>query len=233
MKRGVLEALQEARAAGRAVAVAFPVEGPDEARLVAPEGPDPLAEAAREALRTDVARTVEDARGTWLVRPYAPPLRLVVVGAVHVAGPLSTMARAVGYRVVVVDPRAAFATVERFPDDELRRDWPDEALRALAPDARTAVVTLTHDPKLDDPALREALRTPAFYVGALGSRRTHAARLERLGAAGVPASELTRIHGPVGLAIGARSPAEIAVSILAEMTAVLRGRAPGGSGVPR
>jgi xanthine dehydrogenase accessory factor len=132
------------------------------------------------------------------------------------------MAAETGYEVIVVDPRGAFASDARFPGTTLRRDWPDEALAALALDARTAVVTLTHDPKLDDPALAVALRSPAFYVGSLGSRRTQARRLERLAALGLGAEALARIHGPVGLAIGARSPAEIAVSILAQITARLR-----------
>jgi xanthine dehydrogenase accessory factor len=132
------------------------------------------------------------------------------------------MARLAGYEVVVVDPREAFASAARFPEATIRSEWPDRALEQLALDARTAVVTLTHDPKLDEPALGVALRSPAFYVGALGSRKTHAARLERLRALGLGEALLARIHAPVGLAIGARSPAEIAVSILAEITDRLR-----------
>jgi xanthine dehydrogenase accessory factor len=144
------------------------------------------------------------------------------VGAVHIAQALAPMASLAGYHVTVVDPRRAFATDSRFPDVAMTRDWPDEALAALAPDRRTAVVTLTHDPKLDDPALDVALRGEAFYVAALGSRRTHAGRLERLRALGHGEAALARIHGPAGLEIGAVSPAEIAVSVMAEMTRALR-----------
>jgi xanthine dehydrogenase accessory factor len=153
-----------------------------------------------------------------------PPLRLLVVGGVHIAQPLVGMARLAGYAPTVVDPREAFASQDRFPDTALRHDWPDEALGALGIDARTAVVMLTHDPKLDDPALTVALRSPAFYVGALGSNRTHAKRVARLAEAGLSEDEIARLHAPIGLDIGASSPAEIALAILAEMTARLRGR---------
>ena len=162
--------------------------------------------------------------GETFVAIHNPPLRLVVVGGVHVAQPLVAMARLAGYAPTVVDPREAFASPDRFPGTALRHDWPDEALTALGLDARCAVVMLTHDPKLDDPALGVALRSPAFYVGALGSTRTHARRLARLGEAGLGERELGRLHAPIGLDIGAASPAEIAVAILAEMTARLRGR---------
>lgn len=154
-----------------------------------------------------------------------PPPRLIIVGAVHISQALVPMARLAGYEVIVVDPRQAFASAERFPDMELRHDWPDEALAALTPDARTAVVTLTHDPKLDDPALAGALRSECFYIGALGSKKTHAARLERLRSQGFDEAALARIHGPAGLDIGAKSPAEIAISVLAQLTAARRGRA--------
>src|SRR6185312_5536281 len=150
------------------------------------------------------------------VDPFNPPLRLVVVGAVHVTAALAQMARLAGFAVTIVEPRGAWATAERFPGETISRAWPDAALRELAPDARTAIVTLTHDPKLDDPALVAALGSPAFYIGCLGSAKTHAARLDRLAAAGVDGR---RLHGPVGLRIGARSPAEIAVSILADIIA--------------
>src|SRR5262249_35934930 len=151
------------------------------------------------------------------------PLRLVIVGAVHVAQPLAGMAGLAGFAVTIVDPRRAFATGARFPEQALVVGWPDAAIAELAPDARTAVVTLTHDPKLDDPALVAALASPAFYVGCLGSAKTHAARRTRLGAQGIAAAALDRLHGPVGVRIGARTPAEIAVSILAEIVAALRG----------
>lgn len=155
-----------------------------------------------------------------------PPLRLVIIGAVHVAAPLAQMARLAGFAITIVDPRRAWATADRFPNDTLVTDWPDVALAAAALDARTAVVALTHDPKLDDPGLRAALKSPAFYIGCLGSKKTHAARRERLGAMGADDRELDRLHGPVGLDIGAKSPAEIAVSILAEIIAALHGRDP-------
>jgi xanthine dehydrogenase accessory factor len=164
----------------------------------------------------------EEGGHRWFLQPWNPPLRMLVVGAVHIAQPLVAMATLAEYAVTIVDPRQAFATQERFPGVALSGDWPDQALRALAPDARTAVVVLTHDPKLDDPALAVAVRSPAFYVGALGSRKTHAARLERLRAHGLSEPELARIHAPVGLDVGARSPAEIAVSILAQVTERLR-----------
>ena len=153
---------------------------------------------------------------------HNPQLRLIVVGAVHIAQSLMTMARLCEYSAVLIDPRTAFGAEARFPGHDIMTDWPDAALTHLQPDARTAIVTLTHDPKLDDPALISALRSPAFYVGCLGSRRTHAKRLERLTAAGLTAPELQRLHAPVGLHIGARTPAEIALSVLAQVTAVLR-----------
>jgi xanthine dehydrogenase accessory factor len=159
----------------------------------------------------------------WFLQAYNPPVRLVVVGAVHIAQALVPLAAQLGLAVVVVDPRRAFATEERFPNVTIRTDWPDEAMDALVPDARTAVVTLTHDPKLDDPALDRALRSRAFYIGALGSRKTHAARLDRLRALGHDEAALSRIRGPVGLAIAAVTAPEIALSILAEFVAVRRG----------
>jgi xanthine dehydrogenase accessory factor len=178
--------------------------------------------AAREALRNDACAQAEESGRRLFLQPWNPALRMIIVGAVHVAQPLGAMAALAGYEVIVVDPRQAFATEARFPGVALRGEWPDEALGALALDARSAVVTLTHDPKLDEPALAVAVRSPAFYVGALGSRKTHAARCERLRALGLGEAELARISAPVGLAIGARSPAEIAVSILAEVTERLR-----------
>lgn len=153
---------------------------------------------------------------------FNPPLRLIVVGAVHIAQALLPMARLAGFDPVLIDPRGAFASAARFPDQTVVEDWPDEAVAALAPDARTAVVTLTHDPKLDDPAIRAALASGCFYLGCLGSTRTQAKRLDRLRAAGVTDAELARIHAPVGLDIGARTPAEIAVSVLAQIVATLR-----------
>lgn len=160
--------------------------------------------------------------GTTFVAVHNPPLRLIVVGAVHIAQGLVPMARIAGYDPLLVDPRESFASEARFPGETVLHDWPDEGLRALGLDARTALVLLTHDPKLDDPALIEALRSDVFYIGALGSTRTHARRVARLEEAGITEDEIARIHAPVGLDIGAAGPAEIAVSILAEMTRVLR-----------
>ncbi|MFZ7090514.1 XdhC family protein [Primorskyibacter sp. 2E233] len=153
---------------------------------------------------------------------HNPPLRLIVVGAVHIAQALLPMARIAGYDPVIVDPREAFASAPRFPGETLVHDWPDEAIDKLGLDGRTALVLLTHDPKLDDPALHRALRSGCFYIGALGSTRTHAKRVERLEQDGFSADEIARIHGPIGLDIGASGPSEIAVSILAQMTRVLR-----------
>lgn len=160
--------------------------------------------------------------GDWFLHVRNPLPRMVIIGAVHVAQSLAAMARLNGFEVVVVDPRAAFATAERFPDVTLCLDWPDQALRQLKPDRRTAIVTLTHDPKLDDPALAVAARSEAFYVGALGSRRSHAKRVERLTQLGLLSHEQTSIKAPVGLGIGAITTAEIATSIMAEVIQELR-----------
>lgn len=164
---------------------------------------------------------VEDDAATF-VAIHNPPLRLALVGAVHIAQALVPMARIAGFDPVIIDPRAAFGSEARFPGERLLDLWPDEALEQVAPDSRTALVLLTHDPKLDDPALHIALGSAAFYIGALGSTRTHAKRVERLTEAGFSADQIARIRGPVGLDIGAASPAEIAVSILAQMVQALR-----------
>lgn len=174
---------------------------------------------APDRFRTDRSGLDE---GGEFVTLFNPPLRLVVVGAVHIAQALLPMARLAGFDPVLIDPRGAFGSAARFPGETILDDWPDAAMAALAPDARTAVVTLTHDPKLDDPAILGALASGCFYLGCLGSTRTHARRLERLRAAGVTEGQIARIHAPVGLDIGARSPAEIAVSVLAQIVAVLR-----------
>lgn len=181
-----------------------------------------LREAYPERMRLDRSGVEED--GETFVAVHNPPLKLILVGAVHIAQALVPMAQLAGYDAAVIDPRAAFASPDRFPGVTLLEDWPDEAVSALGLDARTALVLLTHDPKLDDPALEAGLRQKCFYIGALGSKRTHAKRVERMLAAGFGAQDIDRIHGPVGLDIGAAGPAEIAVAILAEMTAVLRGK---------
>ncbi|WP_227267890.1 XdhC family protein [Roseobacter weihaiensis] len=160
--------------------------------------------------------------GEVFVGIHNPPLRLAIVGAVHIAQALVPMARVAGYDPVLIDPRGAFGSEARFPGEKIVAEWPDEALEEIGLDTRTALVLLTHDPKLDDPALHLALRSGCFYIGALGSRRTHAARVARLEEAGFSAEEIARVHGPIGLDIGAAGPPEIAVSILAEMTRTLR-----------
>jgi xanthine dehydrogenase accessory factor len=178
--------------------------------------------AMRDALRTDRNVTLDTPAGRVFVQVFSPPRRCFVIGAVHIAQPLTQMLALTDYRAIVIDPRQSFATEARFPGVELTTDWPDEALERLKPDHRSAIVTLTHDPKLDDPALAVALRSECFYIGALGSKRTHARRLERLAALGFGEPDFARIRGPIGLPIGAVSQAEIAISILAEMTQVLR-----------
>ena len=176
----------------------------------------------RAALRADRNRLIEIAGGRVFVQVFSPPRRCFVIGAVHIAQPLVRMLGLADYQAIVIDPRESFATESRFPGLELSTEWPDEALERLRPDHRSAVVTLTHDPKLDDPALAVALRSECFYIGALGSKRTHGRRIDRLKEMGFTNSDIARIHGPIGLAIGAVSPAEIAISILAQMTQVLR-----------
>jgi len=229
MRQGMAHALLAARRESRAVVLFTPLDGGVQ-RLLDAAGLDllaltepQLAAAGRAALSGDRVQVVEEAGREVMVIPHNPSLRLVIVGAVHISEALCTMARASGYAVTVIDPRSAFLRPERFPGVALINEWPQEAFARLAPDARTAVVLLTHDPKIDDPALLAVLPTAAFYVGALGSTRTHAKRLQRLAEAGVDEAQRARIRGPAGLAIGARTPAEIAISVLAEMTQVLRG----------
>lgn len=207
----VLRALVEARA-GRSP-VAYEANLTSGARQLVQDG---------YAERFAMDRSGFEAEGEVFVAIHNPPLRLVVVGAVHIAQALVPMARIAGYDPYVVDPRAAFGSDARFPGERIVPDWPDEALESIGVDSRTALVLLTHDPKLDDPALHIGLRSQAFYIGALGSKRTHASRRERLAQTGFTTDQLDRIHGPVGLDLGAASPSEIAVAILAEMTRVLR-----------
>ena len=210
LPEAVLADLVAAREERRAVALISP---PNAAPHIATSG-------HQDRFRMDRSGFDED--GETFIAIHNPPLRLIVVGAVHIAQTLVPMARLVGYDPLLIDPREAFGSTARFPGETILDDWPDEAVRALGLDGRTALVLLTHDPKLDDPALIEALRSDVFYIGALGSTRTHARRLERLNEAGFTQAELARIHGPVGLDIGAAGPGEIALSILAEMTRVLR-----------
>lgn len=216
--QGLPESLLAELVAARAgrVARAYAVNLADwSRRLIAPEAaPAPV----RDRLRADKSGV----EGDTFVAIHNPALRLIVVGAVHIAQALLPMARLAGYDPTLIDPREAFGSGPRFPGETILHDWPDEAMAALAPDARTAVVTLTHDTKLDDPAILAALASDCFYLGCLGSTRTHAKRLERLRAAGVSEAQIARIHAPVGLDIGAKTPAEIAVSVLAQITQVLR-----------
>ncbi len=222
MTPDTLARLQAARAAKRPVVLATLLPAGGQLLLPDDAAEDALLAAAREALRADRSTVAEIGGESWFLHAYNPPLRLVVVGAVHIAQALVPMAAQLGYGVMVVDPRRAFATDERFPDVAVSTEWPDEAMDALRPDGRTAVVTLTHDPKLDDPALDRALRSEAFYIGALGSRRTHARRLDRLRELGHDEAALGRIHGPVGLPIDAVTAPEIALSILAQVVQVRR-----------
>jgi xanthine dehydrogenase accessory factor len=225
MKPETLEALNAARDARRAVAYAIRLTDGAEFILPAAGAPEALAVKAQELLSADRTATISIEGETWFIEARNPKPRLILVGAVHIAQALTSLAGMAGFNVVLVDPRTAFASPERFPGVELVTEWPDEALNALRPDRSTAIVTLTHDPKLDDPALHRALRSEAFYVGALGSRKTHAGRLRRLREAGFQPHETARIRGPVGLAIGAVTAPEIALSITAEIVAVRRGGA--------
>ena len=228
MKLALLEKALAASRAGRAAVLATHLKSGRQSLLEASEivGNLVLDAAAlagiRKAVSEDRSTTIDTADGPVFVEVFNPRLRCIIVGAVHIAQPLARMASIAGYLVTVVDPRTAFANDERFPDVTLSTEWPDDALATLKLNRRTAVITLTHDPKLDDPALATALRSDAFYIGALGSKKTHAARLKRLQALGFSEAELARIHGPVGLDINAISPAEIAIAILGQVTQVLR-----------
>jgi len=185
---------------------------------------DEMLENVRVALRDDKSRIFDQDGQSLFVQVFNKPLRMLVVGAVHISQALVPMAQTAGFGVTVIDPRGSFATDARFPDVTLIDEWPDDAMEELKPDARTAVVTLTHDPKLDDPALEVALKSDAFYIGSLGSKRTHASRLERLSELGFGEDDFARINGPVGLDLGATSPSEIAVSILGEIIAAKHGK---------
>jgi len=223
MKLATLQALNLARTQRKAAALVTDLQSGDE-RLVAEAdiARDPLALSLALQLRQGKSATVEHDGKRYFITVHVPPVRLVMIGAVHISQALVPLARLVGYDPIVVDPRTAFASPERFPEVRLIAEWPDVALPPLGIDRYTAFVALTHDPKIDDPALTHALERECFYVGALGSRKTHGRRLERLRSAGIGEHDLARIHAPIGLDIGAISPAEIAVSIIAEVTAALR-----------
>jgi len=219
----ILAALAAAREQKRPVVVATQLPGGEQRLLPDPSAPDSLNEVARDVLISDVSGTHKIDGADWFMHAYNPPYRLVIVGAVHIAQALVRFSTACGYATTVVDPRRSFASDERFPNVTISNAWPDEAMEAFKPDSRTAVVTLTHDPKLDDPALDRALKSEAFYIGSLGSRRTHAARLKRLRDLGHTDAEMARIRGPVGLNIEAVTAPEIAASIISEIIAVRRG----------
>ncbi len=229
MTPALIAALEAAKRDGRPVVAATKLPSGEQFLLPDQAAPADVNEAARMALRADESGTKTLASGEWFLHVHNPKPRIVVVGAVHIAQALVPVAAQVGWAVTVVDPRRSFATDERFPNVTVSTDWPDEALEKLRPDVRTAIVTLTHDPKLDDPALDRALKSPAFYIGALGSRRTHAARLGRLRELGHTDEAMARIHGPVGLNIEAVTAPEIALSIMAEIIAAHRGSPLGGS----
>ena len=228
MKASTIAALQAARSERRAVTLATRLSDAAEALVYRDKAEGSLEDtaivaAARRAMDVGRSETVDIGGAKIFLNVYVPPARLIIVGAVHIAQSLAPMAAMLDFDVTVVDPRGAWATTNRFPGVKVVREWADEAFEKMGLDVSTAVVTLTHDPKLDDPALEAALRSDVFYVGALGSKRTHAKRRDRLSEVGITDEQFSRIHGPVGLNIGAKSPAEIAVSILGQIVEV-RGR---------
>jgi xanthine dehydrogenase accessory factor len=223
VKLEILRALNAEREARRAAVVVTDVAS-GEQRLVkaADLSGDPLAQIIVKRIRSGRSGIEETPQGKAFLTVHVPPPRLVITGAVHISQALAPIAKLLGYDVTIVDPRTAFASPERFPDVKVIADWPDVALPPLGIDRYTAFAALTHDPKIDDPALMHALARDCFYIGALGSKKTHGRRLERLGAQGVSDQALARLHAPIGLQIGAVSPAEIAVAIMGEITARLR-----------
>ncbi|MGE0149980.1 MAG: XdhC family protein [Parvibaculaceae bacterium] len=223
MKADVFEKIMDARAQRKPVALVTALDSGGQ-RVVARDhaADDILAQVLDEAFRFDRSGVHKIPEGEFFVHIYNPPLRLVVIGAVHIAQAVIPIAGAAGYDVVVVDPRGAFATGARFPDIALHAEWPDEMLPKLGLDERSALLALTHDPKIDDPALHFALRSKVFDIGARGSLRTQGARRQRLTEAGFGEKDIARIHGPIGIDIGAQGAPEIAISIMAELTRVLR-----------
>jgi xanthine dehydrogenase accessory factor len=223
MRLDILKSLNDERAARRAaIIVTDPASGQQRFVRKADVAADPLRETLEAALRSGKSGMAETPHGKVFLTVHVPPPRIVAIGAVHISQALAPMAKLLGYDVVIIDPRTAFATPERFPDVKLIAEWPDQALPPLNVDGYTAFVALTHDPKIDDPALTHALERECFYIGALGSRKTHARRVERLKGQGIGDDVLARIHAPIGLAIGAVSPPEIALAIMGQITARLR-----------
>jgi xanthine dehydrogenase accessory factor len=223
MNSDIFEQIMDARAQRKPVALVTALDSGKQ-RVVARDhaADDILAQVLDEAFRFDRSGVHKIPEGEFFVHIYNPPLRLVIIGAVHIAQSVIPIARAAGYDVVVIDPRGAFATGERFPDIALHAEWPDEILPRLGLDQRSAMLALTHDPKIDDPSLNFALKSKVFYIGALGSKKTQAARRQRLTEAGFGERDMARIHGPIGIDIGAQGAPEIAISIMAELTRVLR-----------
>src|SRR5271156_2543333 len=223
MKLDILSALNAERAARRAAVIVTDIESGKQ-RLVkaADVGKDPLRAALAEHLRTGKSGMEETSEGRMFLTVHVPSPQLLITGAVHISQALAPIGKLLDYDVTIVDPRTAFASPERFPDVKIVAEWPDQALPPLNVDRYTAFVALTHDPKIDDPALLHALSRDCFYIGALGSRKTHGRRLDRLRQQGVSDADLARIHAPIGLDIGAVSPAEIAVAIMAQITERLR-----------
>ena len=223
MKLDILKSLNEERRARRAAVLVTDLSSGAQRLVKAAEiAADPMAEAIDKQLRMGKSASVEIEGKTYFLTVQAPPARLVVIGAVHVSQALAEMARLVDFDVTIVDPRTAFASEERFPNVRVIAEWPDKVLPEIGLDPYTGIAALTHDPKIDDPALKLALEASCFYIGALGSKKTHAKRVERLTAAGFSQEQIGRIHAPIGLDIGAVSPAEIAVSVLAEIVLSLR-----------
>ena len=223
MKLDILRTLNTERAARRPVVLVTDLASAEERLVKAADGErDSLKELLAKHIRTGKSGVEETPQGKVFLTVHVPPPRMVITGAVHISQALAPMARLLGYDVTIVDPRTAFASIERFPDVKVIAEWPDVALPTLGIDGYTAFVALTHDPKIDDPALTHALERDCFYIGALGSKKTHARRIERLKAQGLSDSALARIHAPIGLQIGAVSPPEIAVAIMGEITARLR-----------
>ena len=223
MKLDILHALNAERAARRAVVLVTDVaSGVQRLVKAADAAKDPLRETIEKRLRMGKSGIEETPQGRVFLTVHVPSPQLVITGAVHISQTLAPLGQLLGYDVTIVDPRTAFASIERFPDVKVIAQWPDVALPPLNVDRYTAFVALTHDPKIDDPALTHALARDCFYIGALGSRKTHARRVDRLKAAGITEAQLARVHAPIGLAIGAVSPAEIAVAIMGEITATLR-----------
>jgi xanthine dehydrogenase accessory factor len=223
LRLDVLSALNAERAARRAAVVVTDVaSGAQRLVKAADVGADPLADKLRQHLRAGKSGMTDTAQGRAFLTVHVPSPRLVITGAVHISQALAPIGRLLGYDVTIVDPRTAFASIERFPDVKVIAEWPDKALPPLGIDRYTAFVALTHDPKIDDPALTHALSRDCFYIGALGSKKTHARRVERLKQQGLGDADIARIHAPIGLKIGATSPMEIAVAIMAEITARLR-----------